>query len=231
MAASPRSTYKAFVVQMRDRGVRPRSVNIYLQAINAFARWLKEEGHTDQLIRLPMLRCEKRVIPTLTVPQIQALVGYRPKTFPWHRLHLLVLTVLDTGVRIDEALKVGWADVDFENLLLTVYGKGSKERRVPFSFELRKKLFVYQKFVHREGLKFDLVFSTRRGTRLTQRNSLRGLYLLQAKLGLPKFGWHRMRHTFATEYLRTGGDVVRLSKILGHTQITTTQKCRGNMGL
>jgi site-specific recombinase XerD len=40
----------------------------------------------------------------------------------------------------------------------------------------------------------------------------------------PTFGWHRLRHTFATNYLRQGGDIVRLSMILGHSQITTTQR-------
>jgi hypothetical protein len=47
---------------------------------------------------------------------------------------------------------------------------------------------------------------------------------MEGKLGLPMFGWHRLRHTFATNYLRQGGDIVRLSMVLGHTQITTTQR-------
>jgi integrase len=50
------------------------------------------------------------------------------------------------------------------------------------------------------------------------------LYRLQDTLGLPRFGWHRLRHTFATNYVRHGGDIVRLSIVLGHTQITTTQR-------
>jgi integrase/recombinase XerD len=111
-----------------------------------------------------------------------------------------------------------------ENLLLTVYGKGNKERKIPFSFELRKVLFRYGQFKNRHGVDYELMFPSRRGTLWSQRNSLRGLYLLQRCLGLPKFGWHRLRHTFGTEYLRAGGEVVRLSKILGHTSITTTMK-------
>ena len=47
---------------------------------------------------------------------------------------------------------------------------------------------------------------------------------MERKLGLPVFGWHRLRHTFATNYLREGGDIVRLSMVRGHTQITTTQR-------
>jgi integrase/recombinase XerD len=68
------------------------------------------------------------------------------------------------------------------------------------------------------------VFPSREGTRWGQRNSLRGLHLLERRLQLPVVGWHRLRHTFATNYLRQGGDIVRLSTVLGHTQISTTQR-------
>ena len=69
-----------------------------------------------------------------------------------------------------------------------------------------------------------MVFPSRQGAAWDQRNSLRGLHLFQERLALPTFGWHRLRHTFATNYLRHGGDIVRLSMVLGHTQITTTQR-------
>jgi integrase len=49
------------------------------------------------------------------------------------------------------------------------------------------------------------LFTTRDGSRLTQRNALRAHYILLAKVGLPKSGFHRLRHTFATNYLRAGG--------------------------
>lgn len=107
---------------------------------------------------------------------------------------------------------------------MTVFGKGRKERRIPFSFELRKVLYRWQQVRERAQARCELVFPSRQGTTWDQRNSLRGLHLLQQKLGLPSFGWHRLRHTFATNYLRHGGDIVRLSMVLGHTQITTTQR-------
>jgi integrase/recombinase XerD len=215
---------QAFVVHLRDRGVKPRSVNTYLQALNAFCRWLHEEQHAAMLVHVSLLRTEKRVLVTLTASQIKALLGFKPRTFNQWRVYSVVATILDTGCRIDEVIKLSAADVDMENLLLTVYGKGNKERKIPFSFELRKVLFRYGQFKNRHGVDFDLLFPSRRGTKWVQRNSLRALYLLQARLGLPKLGWHRLRHTFATEYLRAGGELVRLSKILGHTNITTTMK-------
>ena len=118
--------------------------------------------------------------------------------------------MLDTGLRPSEMLNLQRDDIDFSNLILKVLGKGRKERLVPFSPELRKRLF--------------LAFAGFGGTCWEKRNSTTSLYLLQDKVGLPRFGWHRLRHTFATNYLRQGGDIVRLSMVLGHSQITTTQR-------
>ena len=102
-----RAHLQAFVIHLRDRGIKPRSVNTYLQALNAFARWLKEEGHQGNVAHLPLLRTEKRILQTLTAKQLEALISYHPRTLPAHRVHALVLTVLDTGIRVNEALNVG----------------------------------------------------------------------------------------------------------------------------
>ena len=68
------------------------------------------------------------------------------------------------------------------------------------------------------------MFPDHEGGPWDQRNALRSFYALQNRVGLKRVGFHRLRHTFATEYLRRGGDVVRLSRTLGHTQITTTMR-------
>jgi len=114
--------------------------------------------------------------------------------------------------------------VNAANLILKVFGKGQKERLVPFSPEVRKRLYRFEKLKAQKGIRNDFVFGTFGGGRWEKRNSSTSLYLLQPKLQLPRFGWHRLRHTFATNYLRHGGDIVRLSMVLGHTQITTTQR-------
>jgi site-specific recombinase XerD len=76
----------------------------------------------------------------------------------------------------------------------------------------------------RVGVRSDLMFPAREGGRWDQRNALRSLYCLLKRLGVPRSGFHRLRHTFATQYLRNGGDVVRLSIILGHSEVSTTMK-------
>lgn len=155
---------------------------------------------------------------------MRAVVAYKPKTFREARLHLAVLTVLDTGLRISEVLHLRQADIDLENLLLKVFGKGQKERVVPFSLELRKRIYRFEQFRDKKAIRSEFLFAGFDGAVWEKRNSTTSLHLLQDKLGLPRFGWHRLRHTFATNYLRAGGDVVRLSRVLGHTQITTTMR-------
>jgi site-specific recombinase XerD len=79
------------------------------------------------------------VLPTFTKAQVTRLVNWKPKKIFWQRrLHLLILFLLDTGCRVDEALSVRVREIDFDNLLLTLDGKGRKQRIVTFSFELRR---------------------------------------------------------------------------------------------
>ena len=68
------------------------------------------------------------------------------------------------------------------------------------------------------------MFPSRDGGRWHRRNALRSHYCLMKRLRLPRSGCHRLRHTFATQYLRNGGEVVRLSIILGHSDVSTTMK-------
>jgi site-specific recombinase XerD len=215
---------QAFVVHLRQRGAKPVTCNTWLRALNAFCHWLHEQGEIAAAVKLAPQRLEKRIVRTHDEAALRAILTYRPKTFAHGRIHVLVSTILDTGCRIEEVLTARTADFDFGNLLLTVYGKGRKERRVPFSLELRKMLFRFGQFKERAGIPSELMFPSREGGRWEQRNALRSLYCLLKRLGLPRSGFHRLRHTFATQYLRHGGDVVRLSIILGHSEVSTTMK-------
>jgi integrase/recombinase XerD len=220
-----RPVLQRFVLGLRERGVRPVSVNTYLKAMNAFGRWLHAEGHASERVALPPLKTPRRLVPTLDAAALRGLLRYRTRGFRECRTLTVVATILDTGCRIEELLDAAVSAVDLENLLITVRGKGDKERKVPFSFELRKLLFRYLQQRERRGLRSPFLFPSLSGAKWSQRNALRSYYLLQRKAGLPtKSGFHRLRHTFSTEYLRAGGDVVRLSRILGHAHISTTMR-------
>jgi len=103
---------------------------------------------------------------------------------PWTpRVHLAALLTLDTGLRISEVLHLRCADVDFNNLILKVFGKGQKERLVPFSPELRKRPYRFDQFKESKGVRSPFVFAGFGGARWEKRNSATSLYLLQRNWG------------------------------------------------
>ncbi len=108
---------------------------------------------------------------------IQKIIAWKPRDYCGRRLHAIMLSLADTGCRIDELLCLKWTDVDFDNLLVTVTGKGNKQLKIPFSLELRKYLCQF-KDEHR------LVFPTRQGKKLGRRDVLRDVKKLCKKLGV-----------------------------------------------
>lgn len=220
-APPPKAFWTDRVAELRDRGVSPVTVNTYARAINAFLKWAHDEGHVAVRVRIPRLKEEKLILATLTPTQVDRLLRWKPKSASANRVYTLACLLLDTGVRANEALTLRRTDVDLDNLLIRVKGKGQKDRVVPMSFELRRILYRWL-----AKHTFDLVFPTTRGTKQGQRNALRDFKLMGRSLGITgvRFSFHTMRHTFAVNYIRNGGDVFRLQRVLGHATLEMTRR-------
>jgi integrase/recombinase XerD len=164
---------------------------------------------------------------------IKALLTWRPTTLTQWRLAAVVQTLLDTGCRINEVLTLRAADVDFENLLMLVDGKGSKQRKVPFSIELRKTLWRYKQLRERQvGPLTGYMFCCRHGQRIAYRNMYRDIINLCTEVGITKrVHCHLARHTFACHFMKNGGSIYTLSRILGHSSVTTTQTYIRGLGV
>lgn len=203
---------KDFVLRMRERGLKATACNCRIRAVNSYLKWA---GST---LRVSKLREPQHVLPTFSQTQVTTMMKHKPHGIYQARLLLIVLTLLDTGCRISEVLGLRVEDVDLDNLLLTVTGKGRKDRKVPFSFELRKRLCKH--------LTRGLVFSTRHGRHLDRHVVLRDVKLLCLKLGFtaPERTLHACRHTFALNYIRRGGGVFHLQRVLGHSSLEMTRR-------
>jgi integrase/recombinase XerD len=131
--------------------------------------------------------------------------------------------LIDT-CRISEALSLRVRDIDLENLLVTLDGKGRKQRVVPFSFELRNSIFRHIIACNRTP--DSLLCSNRTETRLGRRNVLRDVKLLCKRLAFnpPARTLHAFRHTFAVNYIRRGESVFHLQKVLGHSTLEMTRR-------
>ena len=212
-----------FVVRMRERGLQASSCNCRARAVNAYLKW------SGSPLRVQRMKQEQRVLPTFTIDQIGRLACFKPKSYYQKRLHTLTMMLSDTGCRIDEALSLRWLDCDLDNLLLTLRGKGRKERKVPMSFELRRAVWLFKRASVSEGVVAEgvaLVFCTRRGTKLGRRDVLRDVKRLCKRLGIapPERTLHAFRHSFAVHYLRKGGSVFHLQRVLGHSTLEMTRR-------
>ena len=164
---------KEFVVNLRQSGVKPVSVNTYICAMNTYWKWAGEDKHLDYL------KEEEKVLPTLSPREVSAVVGFRPKRLWERRIHCLACTILDTGLRATEVLGLRQVNVELDNFTLKVDGKGCKQRLVPFSADLRPILYRWLK--NQRG---ELAFGTGNRTRVSVRNFERDLKKLCLKLGV-----------------------------------------------
>jgi integrase/recombinase XerD len=205
---------KKYVIKMREGGVKPISCNTYISGINAYLRWLGSP------LKITKLKVAHQVPESLPESNLKAILSFKANNFGGLRLHAILCLLIDTGCRIDEVLSIKRNAVDFDNLVLKVRGKGNKERLVPMSLEARKILF---QFIKRHN--FDLVFPTRHGNKVTYHNLNRDYRRLCEKLKIEKIGsFHKLRHTFALHYVRSGGGLFHLQKQLGHSTLTMTRR-------
>jgi integrase/recombinase XerD len=210
-----------FVIELRKSGVSTTTMNDYIRGVNVFLGWLYENEYIPKVLKIKRVKQEETIIETFTDKHLEAFISYKPKDAAEIRLHTLLLFLIDTGCRIEEAITLVRENVDLDSLAVKVRGKGQKERIVPVSLELRKSLFRFLK-THT----FDLVFCTRDGKPLMYRNILRDFKNLAHQLGISgvRISFHTLRHTFAVNYVRHGGNIFYLQRAMGHTDLSMTRR-------
>jgi integrase/recombinase XerD len=205
---------------MSKRKISPLSINIYGRVMQTFLNWLKSEGILTNSFVLPPLETEtgdRR--ECFREDEVTKFHKYKPTSFNQIRAWTIAECMLDTGVRVDEALNITPDDVDFHSEVIRIIGKGKKHRVVPMSTMFRQILYRY---MNKTAPGQPYVFGTLVGSKLSQRNALRDIGVVERKAGVRELSWHSYRHTFATGFLRRGGNIAKLQRILGHADLKTT---------
>lgn len=132
-----------------------------------------------------------------------------------------------SGLRISEAITLTTADVDFENAIVNVIGKGNKQRMVPIGKEALRLLSKYIKesrsaiIGSRES---EYLFVSKKGSQLNRKSVWRLLKNYVARTEIQKnITPHTLRHSFATHLIENGADLRSVQELLGHMDISTTQ--------
>ncbi len=211
---------KTFVIKVRESGVSIYTANSYIRGMNSYLAW-KETG-----LRIKKIKEPEKILTLFNEQQLKAILKHKGVKFTDRRLHALCTLLIDTGCRINEALNLRKQDIDFDNLLIKVTGKGDKDRIIPISRECRAVLFRWCRH------EFEYVFPAK-GHKWAYRSALDQFKRLCIRLGIDgaRTSFHTFRHYFAVNYIRSGGDLYRLSKTLGHTDIQTTAIYLKHMGI
>ncbi|MDR3575042.1 MAG: site-specific integrase [Anaerolineaceae bacterium] len=186
------------VVKMREKGLKATAVNSYITCFNSYLHW---DSGTERSCgagcthpHLKRLKAPQEVMPTFTEAQVKLLVRWKPKDKYDRRVHTLILTLLDTGCRVTEALTLCVDGIDMDNLLMRLDGKGRKQRLVPFSVDLRRAL--YRQIKENKLEPYDRVFGTRKGTEWDRHNAIDWVKGICRELGFEPPA--RTLHAFGT---------------------------------
>jgi len=143
------------------------------------------------------------------------------------RVHLIFSFFLDTGARLSEVVGLDIDDLHLQDGWVKVYGKGRRERILPLGKTLRHDLRTYIDAIRPEIAKEDesALFVTLKGDRYTKEGMSTLVKSKLKKIGVTgHYGPHKLRHTFATNYLRNKGSIEHLRMQLGHRDLSTTQR-------
>ncbi|RFU71030.1 integrase [Peribacillus saganii] len=217
--------------KQEGKGLSVTTINIRLRTLKTMFRFLYNEGiiSDNPTANIAQVRDDERQeVPGLSDEQVDAiLAAYDDSQYAQWRDKTLILLLLDTGMRIGEALALTADQVDFRQLAAFVpsqVAKNRKHREIPLSREVAKRL--RQLLDETQGYFGEdcQVFMNAFGDPLTDDAFRRRLNRLKRKLNIERVHPHMFRHTFARNYILNGGDLFTLQKILDHADIHTTRK-------
>lgn len=240
---------RRFLVAFQKAGCRPATTSRKLSSLRSFFRFLIRENQIDQnpFAGLQLPKRGRRLPHVLTVTEVNRLLdaparlwnqeepATEPKRKPWAQYARIrdaaILEVLySTGMRVNELAELTENRVDLLSGVVTVRGKGKKERLCPLgrpaeralrgALDARDRVWLT---LGRDG-RPNAIFLNRFGGRLTPRSMERALKPYLAAAGLPHDASpHTLRHSFATHLLDAGADLRSVQELLGHASLSTTQ--------
>jgi integrase/recombinase XerC len=233
---------RAFMGDLHRKGQSRASASRKLSALRTFMKYLKREGwiETDPAALAVSPKREQKVPAHLSMDEMSRLLEMPDTSEPLGRRDRAILELFyASGLRLSELVGLDLDDMNLSGRMVRVMGKGSKERLVPFNETTRRTLTAWLK--DRASLRSALaktkasglraqasaepLFVNSRGGRLTGRSVQRLVARYVAGCST-RFGIspHALRHSFATHLLQNGADLRAIQELLGHVQLSTTQR-------
>ncbi|MCK4641168.1 MAG: tyrosine recombinase XerC [Candidatus Marinimicrobia bacterium] len=219
-----------FLGMLSESGLEMTSIVRKLASLKAFFKYLARQGEVSSnpaaIVKSP--KTKKRLPVILSEEQLaQVLDGSGEDDFVTLRNKAILELFYSTGIRLGELLTLNYGDVNFNRLTLRVFGKGAKERIIPFGQRAEKTIQTYLDKRRSEfgGLTLESpLFISSRNRRIS-RPSVQKMVagILQTVSEQEHLSPHVLRHSFASHLLDRGADLNAVKDLLGHNSLSTTQ--------
>jgi integrase/recombinase XerC len=204
--------------------INSTTIQKYYRALSALFNWSVNEGilETNSLVKIKVPRAEKKVVKSLSSTEVNQLILHFGDSFDGVRNRAIILVLVDCGLRLGELLNLKLVDINMEQQLIKADGK-TGERVVRFGSTTGKALKKYLKLRNKVNGHNDSLWLTEKGITLKD-SSVETMFIkLSQRTGI-RVHPHLLRHTFATMWLRNGGDSLMLQRLLGHTTLMMTNR-------
>ena len=220
----------AFIAHRVENGAKPRSTARQLSSYRRYYRYLAREKliETDPTVDIEMPRIGRSLPKSLSEAEVEALLSAPAVDDPLgHRDRTMLELLYATGVRVSELINLKLGQINLNQGVLRIVGKGDRERLIPLGDESQRWLREFIDGPRVEILlerQTDYVFPTRRGDRMTRQAFWHIIKRYAQKAGVGrKMSPHTLRHAFATHLLNNGADLRVVQLLLGHSDLSTTQ--------
>jgi len=220
----------SFIAKRVESGAKPRSTARQLSSYRRFFRYIMREGlrDNDPTADIAMPRIGRSLPKTLTEEEVDSLL-HAPNTDDplGHRDRAMLELLYATGLRVSELINLKQSQVNYNQGVLRIVGKGDHERLIPLGEEAQRWMQNFSNGPRMEILlerQTEYLFPTRRGGRMTRQAFWHIIKRYAKKAGIGKaLSPHSLRHAFATHLLNRGADLRVVQLLLGHSDLSTTQ--------
>ena len=217
--------YKRYVLHLRSTLNNDVSINSYLRDFITTMHYLMNEGYI-QSYKMQAIKVDKSHIETYNEQELQLLLkkpNIKKCSFIEYQAWVMTNFLFSTAVRQRSLMFIKVKDIDFDNNV--VYVNVTKNRKpliVPLNQTMVNILREYLKYRNHKS-DDDYLFCNVFGQQLVKSTCYHMLYEYNKRRGVETTGIHRYRHTFAKRWILSGGNVVSLSQLLGHSSLEITQ--------
>ena len=213
-----------------EGGAKPRSTARQLSSFRRFYRYLLREGiiSEDPTVNIAMPKIGRSLPQSLTEQDVESLLAAPKVSDPLgHRDRTMLEVLYATGVRVSELINLKLSQINLNQGVLRIVGKGDRERLIPLGDEAQDWIREFIDGARGEILlerQTEYLFPTRRGDRMTRQAFWHIIKRYSKKASISKkLSPHTVRHAFATHLLNNGADLRVVQLLLGHSDVSTTQ--------